>query len=96
MREFLIRTSADHGWPAFHRDRMAEVLQPVGWDSAPVGRPGDFRVRAEGVEVSYSGEEIGWQVTFDGDMSRAEEWIEQVTQQIAVAVGEPCEWLELS
>lgn len=75
---------------------MAEVLQPVSWDSAPVGGPGDFRVRAEGVEVSYSGEEVGWQVTFDGDVSLAEEWIELVTRQIAVAVGEPCEWLELS
>jgi hypothetical protein len=38
VREFLIRTSADHGWPAFHRDRMAEVLQPGGWGMPVSGR----------------------------------------------------------
>ncbi|MFC8733768.1 hypothetical protein ACFT5B_15035 [Luteimicrobium sp. NPDC057192] len=96
MREFLIRASADHGWPALPSDRMTEVLQPAGWDCEPIGGAGDFRVRAGGVEVSYSGEEIGWQVTFDADMPRAEEWIERVTRQVAAATGEPCEWLELS
>jgi hypothetical protein len=96
VREFLIRTSADHGWPAFHHDRMAEVLQAEGWASEPVDGSGDFCARAEGVDVSYAGEEVGWQVTFDGDMPRAEEWIEQVTRQIAAAAGEPCDWLEIS
>jgi len=96
VREFLIRTSAHHGWPAFHRDRMPEVLQPKGWASERVDGPGDFRVRTDGAQVSYSGEEVGWQVVIDGDMSGAEDWIEQVTQQVTAAVGEPCEWLELS
>lgn len=41
------------------------------------------------MEVSYFGDEVGWQVAFDGDMPRAEEWIEQVTLQIAAAIGEP-------
>jgi len=96
VREFLIRTSADHGWPALDRDRMTDVLQPKGWACERVDGSGDFRVRTDGVEVSYSGEEVGWQVVIDGDMSRAEDWIEQVTRRVAAAAGEPCEWLELS
>jgi len=75
---------------------MTEVLQPKGWTSERVDGPGDFRVRTDGVEVSCSAEELGWQVVIDGDRSRAEDWIEQVTRQVAAAAGEPCEWLELS
>lgn len=96
VREFLIRTSADHGWPAFHRDRMAEVLQPEGWTCQIVSGGGDFRVCAEGVEVSYAAEEVGWQVAVDGDLPQVEDWIEQVTRQVAAAAGEPCEWLDLT
>lgn len=75
---------------------MAEVLRPSGWDSEPVEGGGDFRVRTDGVEISYSGEEVGWQVVIEGDLPRTEDWIAQVTRQIAAAAGEPCEWLELS
>ncbi|MFE6236187.1 hypothetical protein [Cellulosimicrobium sp. NPDC057862] len=75
---------------------MADVLQPTGWDCEPIGGGGDFRVRTEGVDVSYCGEEIGWHVTFDADLPWAKEWMEQVTRQVAAAAGEPCEWLELS
>ncbi|WP_456788451.1 hypothetical protein [Cellulomonas sp. P5_C5] len=74
---------------------MAEVLQAKGWASEPIDGEGDFRARAEGIEVSYSGEDIGWQVVVDGDMPRAEVWMAQVTSQVAAATGEPCEWLEL-
>ncbi len=96
VREFLIRTSGGHDWPAFPRTRTAEVLQPAGWTCEPVDGAGDFRVRAGEAEVAYSGEEVGWHVTVDGDLPRAEEWIDQVTQQVAAASGEPCEWLDLS
>jgi hypothetical protein len=75
---------------------MADVLQPAGWDCEPLRGEGDFRVRSEGVDVSYSGEDVGWQVTFHGDMPRAEVWIEQVTRHIAAAAGEQCEWLEFA
>ena len=36
MMEFLIRTRAGHGWPAVHRDRLADVLTPAGWDCPAV------------------------------------------------------------
>lgn len=75
---------------------MAEVLQPEGWTCEIVSGRGDFRVRAEGAEVSYTAEDVGWQVTVDGDLPRVEDWIAQVTRQVAAAAGERCEWLDLS
>jgi len=74
---------------------MASVLQPEGMSSEPIEGDGDFRVRAAGAEISYSGEEVGWQVTVYGDLADTEAWIEQVTRQVTAAAGEPCEWLEL-
>jgi hypothetical protein len=63
--------------------------------SEPIEGDGDFRVRAAGAEISYSGEEVGWHVVIDRDVPEAEAWMEQVTRQVAIAAGEPCEWLEL-
>lgn len=73
---------------------MASVLLAEGWASEPIDGEGDFRARVEGIEIAYSGEEVGWQVVVDGDLPRAEDWMAQVTEQVAVAAGEACEWLE--
>jgi len=51
---------------------MASVLQPEGMSSEPIEGDGDFRVRAAGAEISYSGEEVGWQVTVYGDLADTE------------------------
>ena len=57
---------------------------------------GDYRLRSDGAEVSFSGEDGGWCVMVEGDLADADAWIAQVTRQIAVAAGEECEWIELS
>lgn len=96
MREFLIRTAADHGWPALPAERAAEVLRPAGWavELAPgAGEPG---YRIDGATISCSAEEVGWLVTIDGGPLRATDWVDRVTLQVGEAVGEPCEWIELT
>jgi hypothetical protein len=95
MREYLIRTVAGPAWPAVHRDRLAAVLQPQGWQCTPEPGSGDQRVRCSGAVVSFSGEDVGWSVVIEGDLPDADAWIDQVTRQIAAASGENCEWIGL-
>ena len=95
VNEYLIRTRDSHEWPAFHRDRHAEVLLPAGFGCLPVEGSGDFRMQCGQVEISFSGEDTGWQVTLEGNLPNADELMTQLTRQIVAAVGEPCEWLPL-
>jgi hypothetical protein len=95
VNEYLIRTSGSHEWPAFHRDRHAEVLLPDGFGCLPVEGWGDFRMQCGQAELSFSGEDTGWQITVKGNLPNADELMTQLTRQIAAAVGEPCEWLPL-
>jgi hypothetical protein len=95
MREFLIRTVSRKDWPAFHSDLMGTVLVPVNATAQRVDGQGDFCVRFGSAEISYSGEEVGWQVTISGELADADKWVDQVTLQVSVAAGESCEWVDL-
>ena len=98
MNEYIIRTAAHHEWPALHRDRAVEVLSPAGFECHPEEGWGDVRLRCGNVVVSYSGEEVGWQVSFDGDLLGldTDHFIDAVTRRLETEVGEPCEWVRIS
>jgi hypothetical protein len=49
--------------------------------------------------VAFSGEPVGWQVTFEGAPITAEAarpLIELLARQIGEAAGEACEWIEIA
>jgi hypothetical protein len=56
---------------------------------------GDFRLRCGRVDVSFSGEELGWLVSVEGELEDADGFLRNVTRQAAEAVGEPWEWIRL-
>jgi hypothetical protein len=97
MTEYLIRTMAEHEWPAIHATRLAQVLVPRDTDWSPVQGWGDLRLRRGEVEVSFSGEMVGWQVAFDGPIADADAryFVDVVATQVEAEVDEPVEVLEL-
>jgi hypothetical protein len=71
-------------------------LKPDGFGCLPIEGRGEFRIQCGQAEISFSGEDIGWQVTVEGDLPEANKLMVQLTRQITAAVGEPCEWLSLN
>jgi len=98
MLEFLIRTTETHEWPAFHRDNLVDVFAAPGSGCSPIEGWGDFRVRLGDTEISFSGEEVGWQVAFEGtvDQERATQLMAEFTSRVSSAAGEPCEWIQIA
>jgi hypothetical protein len=49
-------------------------------------------------EVSFSGEEVGWQVSIVGPMddAAADALITQITERVGGASGAACEWLQIT
>jgi hypothetical protein len=45
--------------------------------------------------VSFSGEELGWLVSVEGELEDADGFLRNVTRQAAEAIGEPWEWIRL-
>src|SRR5438067_810538 len=84
MREYLIKAAEGSGWIPVRKEALPAVLTPKGWGAEPVDGWGDYRVRVSGVEVSFAGEEPGWQVTVEGDLdpARADELVQTVASQI--------------
>lgn len=93
--EYLIRPSSHDGWLVIPADSLAEVLTPHGSDAVPGAGFGDLHLRAPGYEISFSNEDPGWQVSFDGDISslNPDELILQIARQIQNATGTNTEWL---
>jgi hypothetical protein len=96
--EYLIRTTSTHEIPALHRSRLTEVLLPAGFNCEQAEGWGDFRMRCGSTQVAFSGEDPGWQVTFEGPMPETdcERLVITLTQQIEQAAGEACEWLQIA
>jgi hypothetical protein len=74
---------------------MGAVLMPDGFGCAISDGSGDFRMVCSGATVSFSGEEVGWQVSMEGtdDRSWADALVTAITAQVGAACGESCEWL---
>ncbi len=98
MPEYLIRTRDTHEWPGFSKVELADVFMPPGIGCVQVDGSGDFRMRYEAAEVSFSGEEVGWQVSIDSpiDTVTADRLLALLTNRVGDAHGEECEWIQIS
>ncbi|WP_189335383.1 hypothetical protein [Actinoplanes ianthinogenes] len=98
MIEFLVRNRDDHGWPSVHRDRLAEVLTPAGWTCEAAPGWGHHRLRCGDTVVEFSGEPVGWQVSFEGPMpeDEATRFVAAVVAQLEREIGEPIEAIQIS
>ncbi|MBO2455969.1 hypothetical protein [Actinomadura violacea] len=94
MREYLIQARTGDGWIAFHHDDLAQVLTPAGWECAPVDGWGDHRLRLGEVEIAFSGEPPGWQISFEGEFDShiADAVIATVTHQLGEHSGREAAW----
>ena len=87
--EFLIRRT-DGEWFEFHRERFPAVLKPASFASQPVRGWGDHRIEVEGVQVSFSFEDPGIQVSFDGQIeaAKASQIVEEILASIETCTGQ--------
>ena len=96
--EFMIRTRAGHDWPAVNRDRLTDVLTPVGWNCSVVAGWGDHRLRCGEAEIAFAAEAAGWLLSIDGPMEQeaAQRFVAAVTAQVERELAEPIEWLQIT
>ena len=97
MPEYLIRTKETREWPQLRADQLESTLVPSGFACTPSEGWGDFRMQCEGSTITFSAEEVGWQVSVSAPMGEreADALIAVVTDQIEAASGDACEWLAI-
>ena len=66
MLEFMIRRD-DGQWFDFHYDQVPDMLHPTTFDFAVVEGWGTHRIRIADTDISFSDEDPGFQVCFEGD-----------------------------
>ena len=93
--EYLIRPASHDGWLEIHVNSLADVLTPNGFDVQPSPGWGDLHLQGEGYEVSFSGEDAGWQVTLNGDLANldTDELVAQVARQIEDFTHTATKWV---
>ncbi len=98
MREYLIRPVEGHDWIPVAADALAQVLTPAGWDVHVVPGLGSHRVSVDGVEVAFSDDQVGWQVSVEGQLShdRADALVDTVARQLAAHAGVATTWVLLT
>jgi hypothetical protein len=96
--EYLIRAVEGHELPPTQHSLLADMLLPAGFGCEQADGWGDFRLRCGTTEVSFSAEDPGWQVSFEGPMAEpeCERLVVMVTRQIEQASHEACEWLRIA
>ena len=89
MMEYMIRT-CDGDWFNLHRDSYAEVLKPKSFPSRPTSGWGHHRIKTEGVAISFSYEDPGIQVIFEGDLPEALalQIVEEIRERIETATNQ--------
>ena len=66
MLEFMIRRD-DGQWFDFHYDQVPDMLHPTTFDFTVVEGWGTHRIRIADTDISFSDEDPGFQVCFEGD-----------------------------
>ena len=66
--EFAVRPT-DASWFALDRSMFSEILRPSTQESHEISGWGDHRIRAAGVEIAFSVEDSGIEISFEGDIS---------------------------
>ena len=87
--EFLLRRT-DGSWFDLRREQFGEVLKPSSYASRIVAGWGDHRIEVDGVEVAFSFEDPGIQVSFDGriDAATASRIVEEVLASVETKTGQ--------
>jgi hypothetical protein len=94
--QYLIRVTGPSSWPAIPQSGLLEVLEPRGYGCQKVnGPPGDLRLWLGNCEIVFSGEDVGWQVWFEGDTTGhdTDALISQIAHQIEEFTGGRTEWM---
>jgi hypothetical protein len=97
MLEFLIRRD-DAEWFDFPYERYPEVLRPLTIESRPVEGWGSHRIEVEGAQVSFSDEDLGFQVAFETgshDETRARQIVDDICRNIETETGQKTRVVEL-
>ncbi len=90
MYEFLIKRT-DGDWFDLHANRFAEVLHPTSFASRPVEGWGDHRIEVDGVQISFSYEDPGFHICFEGEgisESKAKQIVNEICSNIIKATGQ--------
>jgi hypothetical protein len=89
MSEYLIRR-ADGEWFDLPASMSGEALRPISFASERVEGWGDWRIRTEGVDISFSYEDPGIQVCIEGELSKklADQIADEIRQNIELVTGQ--------
>jgi hypothetical protein len=89
MTEYLIRRT-DGEWFDLHATRLADALRPSSFASERVEGWGDWRIRVEGVDISFSYEDPGMQVIIEGELPTkvADQIVDEIRQNIERVTGQ--------
>ena len=87
--EYLIRRN-DGEWFDLHPNHYGSALRPSSMPSQRVEGWGDYRIEVGGVEISFSYEDPGIQVVFEGKVSEAvaDLIIAEVLANITIVTGQ--------
>jgi hypothetical protein len=82
-REYLIRPNESE-WFDLHKDNFSEVFRPINFESEPITGWGDHRIKIEGIEISFSYEDPGIQITFWGEVDGeiADQIVDEILKNI--------------
>jgi hypothetical protein len=88
--EFLIRR-ADGEWFDLHKRQFPEAFVPSSFPSKPVEGWGDYRIEINGCQISFSYEDPGIQVCFEGaslSATEAAKIVGEVAENISKVTGQ--------
>ncbi|MBN1909778.1 MAG: hypothetical protein JW818_08565 [Pirellulales bacterium] len=95
--EYLIKRT-DGDWFDLHYDQFPEALHPKSLPSDRIEGWGDYRIRVHGTEVSFSYEDPGIHVVFEGKgISRevADRIVDEIAAKVTAVTGQSASVLPL-
>jgi hypothetical protein len=95
--EFLIR-STDGEWFNLKREQFQEAFLPASYPAQPIPGWGDYRIEIAGCQISFSDEDPGIQVCFEGDVFSDEEAakiVAEISGQISKITGQASRVIEI-
>ena len=88
-REYLIRPNESE-WFDLHKDDFSPAFRPINFESNVVAGWGDHRIEIKGVEISFSYEDPGIQITFEGEIDGeiADQIVDEILKNIEAITGQ--------
>jgi hypothetical protein len=97
MLEYLIRRTDDE-WFSFPFDQYPEILRPARTPSNWIEGWGSNRIQVDGEEISFSDEDLGFQVVFETGIlleARADEIVSEICENIEAQTGQKAKMTKL-